>query len=132
MVLIDTSVWIEYFKGNPKTKDIDKLIDENNICVNPIILAELRPILMSGKQYELNDLLLYLPNNRMNINWEEIIHMQCLNLDNGINKVGIPDLLILQNAIQNKTPIWTFDKHFMLMNKIIQFEMYGLESLISN
>ena len=125
MILIDTSVWIEYFKGNPQTKDIDKLIDQNNICINNIILAELRPILISRKQDELNDLLLYLPIIPMNINWEEIIHMQCLNLDNGINKVGIPDLMILQNAIQNKATIWTLDKHFMLMNKIIQFELFS-------
>jgi len=124
MVLIDTSVWIEYFKGNPKTRDINKLIDENCICINHIILAELRPILRTRQQYELDDLISYLPIIPMNINWDEIIQMQCSNIRNGINNVGLPDLIILQNAMQNKIMIWTFDKHFQLMNKIIKFKLY--------
>ena len=124
MVLVDTSVWIEYFKGNPRTKDIDKLIDENSICMNHIILSELRPVLISKQQYELDDLLLYLPILPMNINWEDIVKLQCSNIYNGINDVGISDLLILQNAIQNKAKIWSLDNHFMRMSRIIQFEMY--------
>ena len=30
----------------------------------------------------------------------------------GINKVGIPDLIIAQNAIQHKIPLYTQDKYF--------------------
>ena len=55
-ILIDTSVWIEYFSGTNETY-IDKLIDERIICINEIILYELIPFLNDKKEYELIDLL---------------------------------------------------------------------------
>ena len=41
MVLVDSSVWIEYFKGNELALPVNTLIDFNNLCVNDLILAEL-------------------------------------------------------------------------------------------
>ena len=127
MILIDTSIWIEFFKGNPETADINEFIDNNDICTNSIILAELRPIILSKRQYALDDLLLCLPTIPVHIVWDNLIQMQCVNIKNGINKVGIPDLMIVQNAIQNNVIIWTLDKHFFLMNKLIPFKLYGVD-----
>ncbi len=39
-VLVDSSVWIEYFRGGTQTT-IDSLIDENLVVVNDLILSEL-------------------------------------------------------------------------------------------
>lgn len=41
-VIIDSSVWIEYFKwgGMPK---LDRLIEEDLACINEFILPELAP-----------------------------------------------------------------------------------------
>ncbi len=39
MVLIDSSVWIAYFKGAESALSLNGLIDTNNICVNDLILA---------------------------------------------------------------------------------------------
>jgi predicted nucleic acid-binding protein len=36
-------------------------------------------------------------------------------MKSGSNGIGIPDLLIAQNAIQNETPIYSIDKHFSYM-----------------
>ena len=41
--LIDSSAWIEYFKGNQKYTFLDNLINTNAICTNDIILTELLP-----------------------------------------------------------------------------------------
>ena len=45
-VLVDTSVWIDYFKsGDNASSNMDSLIDENLLVTNDIILAELIPYL---------------------------------------------------------------------------------------
>ena len=48
-VLVDTSIWIDYFRGGEKSKDLDFLIDENLLLTNNIILAELIPYLKIKK-----------------------------------------------------------------------------------
>ncbi|EMS34223.1 hypothetical protein C943_04041 [Mariniradius saccharolyticus AK6] len=42
---------------------------------------------------------------------------------NGVNKVGIPDLIILQQTIDEKISLFTFDKHFSLMKGHLEFEL---------
>ena len=63
-------------------------------------------------------------NIPINLNWDEIINYQTLNLKNGINRVGIPDLIILQNAINNDLELYSADKHFKLMEKIHKLKLY--------
>ena len=33
MVLVDTSVWIEYFRGNEQVKNLNDLIDSNTLAI---------------------------------------------------------------------------------------------------
>ncbi|WP_225586866.1 hypothetical protein [Algoriphagus sp. Y33] len=46
-----------------------------------------------------------------------------MNLKNGINNVGIPDLIILQQVIEEKIALFTLDKHFKLMNTFLTYEL---------
>jgi predicted nucleic acid-binding protein len=124
MVLVDSSVWIEYFKGNDATLPLNDLIDSNNICVNDLILAELLPSINHKKEEGLKDLLLTITKLNIEINWNQIIQMQTANLKNGINKVGIADLIIAQNAIENDLELFTLDKHFLLMNEVHGIRLY--------
>ena len=123
-VLVDSSIWISFFKGDEKAKVILPLIDSNQICINDLILSELIPSLIHRKENDLVKLLNSIERLKIEIVWTEIIDIQIYNLKNGINKVGIPDLLIAQNAIQNKVHLLSFDKHFELMKKHI-----GLKTL---
>jgi len=124
-VLIDTSAWIEYFAGNPKTNNIDKLLDENNICTNKIILCELIPFLKEKNQNELIDLLESIEEISLKINWEDIIEYQIKNIKNNLRKIGIPDLIILDNVIKNEVELYTFDKHFKNMQKLFKIKIYN-------
>jgi hypothetical protein len=126
-VLIDTSVWIEYFRGS-KAVDADainNLIDNNQICVNDLILSELLPFLKIKKELKLIDILLSIRKIPLAIDWPQIIDYQTLNLKSGINNVGIPDLIILQNVISSNLTLFTRDKHFSLMKEIISFNLFG-------
>jgi predicted nucleic acid-binding protein len=42
-ILIDSSVWIEYFRGSDKSDNsfIEEIIDTNLVCINDLILSEL-------------------------------------------------------------------------------------------
>ena len=44
-VLVDTSIWIDYFRGGNDSIQMDFLIDENLLVINDLILAELIPFL---------------------------------------------------------------------------------------
>ncbi len=119
-MLIDTSVWIAYFRGDEKVKILNDFIDSNRICVNDLILSELLPFIKIKEKNELAELLETINRLPIKIDWEQIREYQMINLKNGINKVGIPDLIIFQNTIANDVKLFSLDKHFKLMAKHIE------------
>ncbi|MCD4776108.1 MAG: PIN domain-containing protein [Candidatus Aegiribacteria sp.] len=114
-VLVDSSVWIDYFRGGGNSDKLDFLIDENILVINDLILAELIPFLRIKNQYNLIDLLNFVERLNLKIDWEQIIDFQHKCLRRGINGIGIPDLIIAQNALQNHCEIYSLDQHFELM-----------------
>ncbi|MFH2045925.1 MAG: PIN domain-containing protein [Pseudomonadota bacterium] len=122
-VLVDTSIWIDYFRGGNDSIQMDFLIDENLIVTNDLILAELIPFLKVRNEQRLIDLLHNIDKLELSINWNEIIDYQYKCLSNGLNGVGIPDLLIAQNAKQNRCKIYSLDGHFDLMRNILSLQI---------
>jgi predicted nucleic acid-binding protein len=118
-VLVDTSVWVDYFKSGSRSEKLDFLIDENVLVINDIILAELIPFLKIRNQPKIIDLLRNIRNLDLSINWDQIIDYQYKCLKNGLNGVGILDLIIAQNAKQNHCEIYSLDHHFFMMKEIL-------------
>ena len=123
-VLVDTSIWIDYFKGGDDSTDLSPLIDENLVVTNAIILAELVPYLRIKKQFAVVKLLQEINRLPMQINWDEIVEFQVRCLKAGANGVGIPDLIIAQNAKANNCKIYSLDKHFRLLKQVIKVKLY--------
>lgn len=122
-ILVDSSVWIDYFRSGKNSELLDLYIDQNIICINDLILAELVPFLKINKQNNVIRLLKNITNIKLNINWQNIFDYQIICIKHGINKIGIPDLIIVDNIIQNNLALFTLDKHFFLINKHIIFEI---------
>ena len=122
-ILVDSSVWIDYFRSGKNTKTLDTYIEQNLICTNYLILSELIPFLKIKKQTRVIDLLYQVNRIPLNIDWVKIINYQTNCLKNGINKIGTADLIILDNVIQNDLTLYTLDKHFNLMSDIIKFDI---------
>ena len=122
-VLVDTSVWIEYFRNRDSLERLDFIIDENLVVTNDLILAELIPFLKFRKQKKIIELLQNINKLQLNINWDEIIDFQVKCFKKGINGVGIPDLMIAQNAKQNNSEIYSIDKHFNLLKDVISIKI---------
>lgn len=123
-VLIDSSIWINYFRDGENSSTLDFLIDENLVSTNNLILTELIPFLKMQKQYRLIQLLQNINRFQLDVNWQELQKIQILCLEKGINGIGIPDLIIAQNCIQNNAKLYTQDKHFVLLQNICQLECY--------
>jgi len=115
-VLVDTSIWIDYFKSGEDSEKLDYLIDENLVLTNELILTELLPLLVLKKEQKLISLLEKIQKYPVQINWNELVEYQVQCLKTGISGVGIPDLIIAQNAIQNNLPVYSIDKHFGFMH----------------
>ena len=122
-ILVDTSIWIDYFRGGNDSIKTDFLIDENLLATNDLILAELIPFLKVRNKKRLVNLLHNISKLELTINWNEIIDYQSKCLSSGVNGVGIPDLLIVQNAKQNNCKIYTLDSHFDLIKNILSLQI---------
>jgi len=123
-VLVDTSIWIDYFRGDGDSDKLDLLIDENLVVTNEVILAELLPYLKIKKQRKVIELLHEINKTPLDINWEEIVDFQTKCLKSGANGVGIPDLIIAQNARQNGSEIYSLDKHFRVLSQVLGIDLY--------
>ena len=117
-ILVDSSVWIDYFRGSGDsgdTDDLDFLIDENLIVTNDLVLSEILPGLRLRRKWSLVKLLKDVSKHEMSIDWDDLIELQVTCLSNGINRVGVPDLIIAQHAIQNGLQLFSRDRHFRLV-----------------
>ena len=124
-VLVDTSIWIEYFRTGNNSEKLDFFIDENLIVINDLILAELVPSLRVHNQRKIVKLLYTIKKLQLSINWDQIIEFQFKCLKSGLNGIGIPDLIVAQNAKQNHCEIYSLDHHFKLMKDILRLQLTG-------
>ncbi|MEQ1484944.1 PIN domain-containing protein [Methyloglobulus sp.] len=123
-ILVDTSIWIDFFKKGEKSLKLDDLLVDDRVVINDIILAELIPVLHLKKQFTIIDLLKNVVFYPLAIDWNQIIEWQTMCLNSGINGIGIPDLLITQNAVQNNFPVYSLDKHFRTLSKISGLQLF--------
>jgi hypothetical protein len=122
-VLIDTSAWIEYFRSGNNSEKIDFFIDENLIATNDLILAKLVPFLKVQNQHKIIELLNNIKKLTLSIDWNQLMEFQIKCLKNGINGIGIPVLIIAQNAKQHRCMIYSLDSHFKLIQNILGLKL---------
>jgi len=115
-VLVDSSIWIDYFRGTWTDDRMDWLIDEGVIATNELILSELLPRLII--QSRLAALLKEIPRLPLAVDWNGIVEDQVRCIRHGVNNVGIPDLIIAQNAKQHGAALYTRDHHFILIAEL--------------
>ena len=124
-VIVDTSVWIEYFRHGIHSTKLDFLIDEDLIVINDLILAELVPFLKLRNQRRILKSLYSIKKMDLDIRWDQIIEFQFRCLKSGMNGIGIPDLMVVQNAKQNDCEIYSLDGHFSLMKDVLGFQLFA-------
>ena len=124
-VLIDTSVWIGYFRNNDDEATLINLFDSNRVMINDVVLAELLPAMNAYGKKDPIEKLRAIERLPVFVNWEGIIALQTICIKNGINGMSLSDLMIAQTAIEYKVALFSKDKHFKLINELLKFELYN-------
>ena len=127
-VIVDTSVWVAYFRGRKEDKRtaeaLDYLLSGDEAVVNDVILSELLPFINVRGEKDCADALAAVRSPALAIDWAGIRVLQETCLRNGINKVGIPDLIIAQQAKELGLPLFSLDGHFALMSKCCGLKLW--------
>jgi predicted nucleic acid-binding protein len=124
-VLVDSSVWVDYFRTGRHAEELESLLEDGRVVINDLILAELIPALHVKRQPRLINLLHELEQEPMQPDWEELIRMQIACLRDGLNGIGIPDLLIAQNAMQHGFKLMTRDGHFVRLARHVPLQLHS-------
>ncbi|MDR2900735.1 MAG: PIN domain-containing protein [Treponema sp.] len=117
--IVDSCVWIDFFAKGSHKDALSALLIDNLVYTNKAILAELIPSARIKKEYELIDCLLGLEQSPLTIDWDAITEIQYICLKTGINKIGLIDIMIAQNAFQHNLGIFSTDKHMELLSQVI-------------
>ena len=123
-VLVDSSVWIDYFRSGVNSASLDNLIDENLVATNDLILAELVPCLQLRNQRRVVELLYAINKCELTIHWNQLIEWQYRCLKQGFNGIGIPNLILAQNAKQHRCVLYSLDSHFERIAAVAEIELY--------
>lgn len=123
-VLVDSSIWVNYFRTNENAEILTQLFDEERVVINDVILTELLPAMNLYAKKILIEKMRALECLPVFINWEGIISLQTQCLKHGVNGVGLPDLMIVQTALEYRIPIFTIDKHFKKIHSFLKFEIF--------
>jgi len=97
-------------------------LDNNEVYINKIILAELIPSSRAKREAEFVECLYGIELLELYTDWDEIIEIQYHCIKNGINKLGLLDIAIAQNAKQNNVGIFTMNRHMILLCNLIGVE----------
>ncbi len=123
MILIDTSVWIDYFNGqkNKYTDKLDDLLLSEVIIIGDIILAEILQGFKNDKDFEkakeyLNNLTCHSISNK-DIAIKSAENFRQLR-KKGITVRKTTDMLIGTFCIENNIPLLHNDKDFLPLVKL--------------
>jgi predicted nucleic acid-binding protein len=109
IVLIDTSVWIEFIRQNPLTITQIQKIGADNLAINSIIKAELyrgarNKTEFQGLKRQFGKMPNYLLTEQIARKFEQLI------VSYGIShRIGIADALIAGTAIVNSMELFTYN-----------------------
>ena len=118
MVILDTSVWVEFFKGRaPFFNTIAALLDENQVYALECIFAELMQGALNNRE---RDILYEYWQNLPKPEIESVFIKA--GIESGKHKwiskgIGLIDSVIILSARETISKIWTLDKKLITILK---------------
>ena len=118
MIVVDTSVWIDYFNGGetPETRRLDALLGQNTLATGDLILTEVLQGFRHDKDYKTAKKLLTSLTVYSMLGAEFAI--KCADNFRALRKQGITirktaDVIIATFCIENGNPLLFSDKDFV-------------------
>jgi predicted nucleic acid-binding protein len=126
-ILIDTSVWIEYFrnKSSPITDKIDRILDEEEVCVPKIVMAELMQGAKSKKELSIIGDFIEAFNviDQRDDTWIKAGRLS-YNLKKKGKKIHLLDCYIAVIAQEYGCKIFTLNRHFQDIKKVMDISLF--------
>ena len=113
-ILVDTTIWIEFFRGKSKIADhLEMLLMENAVWTCGVVMFEvLQGIKLEGEKNKILSNLASLPYVEMTKKlWQSAAELSILLKKNAVI-LPLSDIFIAAVAIENDLSIYTLDHHF--------------------
>ncbi len=113
-ILVDTTIWIEFFRGRSRAGDrLEILLMDNFVCTCGMVMFEvLQGIRSEGEKSKILTLLAGLPYIEMT----KALWQSAAVLSTSLKKSGVSlplsDIFIATIAIENDLSVFTIDNHF--------------------
>ncbi|MEE7626516.1 PIN domain nuclease [Methylobacter sp. Wu8] len=128
MILVDSSVWIDYFNGTETlaTKKLDNLLGVQPVCIGDLILAEVLQGFRSDSDYQTaKTLLCSLPVHAM---LGVTLSLKSAENFRNLRKQGITtrktiDTMIATYCIENELPLLHSDKDFQPFQQFLGLQV---------
>src|SRR3990167_5520586 len=131
MVLIDSSVWVEFFGANPSPEIayLDQLILEKKIATCLPIMAEVLSGAMSNRtrtivQESFESMVFIDLDWKSKYVWEQLALLAEAAKKKKIGVPGIVDRMIILSAINANMGIWSFDKRLNQLARALEAQLY--------
>lgn len=128
MVLVDTSVWIEFFhrKSQIDHAKIEELMGERRVVTCRPILAEILSGQMSMEirrtiSLAFSSMTYVDPDWNLSENWHRIAELSLEARKMGLGVPGIVDRMILLSVRESGAMLWTLDKKLQKLAKPLLF-----------
>jgi predicted nucleic acid-binding protein len=117
MIVIDTSVWIEFFKGRNQNlvKKIRELLDEESIYLPRLVFLEILNGVGKNSIAPIKRVFSALPFLEADASTWLKVEEWILKAANKGQRFGVIDLLIAAQAYENKAAVWSLDSDFKRM-----------------
>ena len=128
MVLVDTSVWIAFFRSSKSVdaRNLDTLLEEGSACICGLVEAELLPGLRRADRERVKDLLEGLHRvETPERTWDIVRNIQVRALGKGIGPFSIPDLIIAAVALHYGLPVFTRDRNFIDIASVTKLALWS-------
>lgn len=118
MILVDTSVWIEFFRGASSAKELIEVLDEGLVALAAPVWIELLSGARRDEKPRLRKVLSALPRlYPLRSTWSLMEKMVETASRKG-HRFGSVDLLIAAIAVENDASVWSLDSDFARMGQL--------------
>ena len=125
-VIIDTSVWIAYFKENNRilAEKVDRVLTDWEVFVPRVVIAELKQGAKSEKEISVIDDFMdaFQIIDQTKDTWLEAGRLSYSLRKKGIT-IHLMDCYITILAMENQCRIFSLDEHFNLINKLNKLKL---------
>ena len=120
--IVDTFAWIEYLEGNPKGKELKKLIEsKNKLITMECCISELKGYCLKNNE-NFHDVMDVIKNNSvilpvLRADWIKAAEIK-FELRKKIQHFGLIDALLVAKQQEHKCSLITGDPHFKTLKNI--------------